>query len=63
MKIMKNPNAEKYKVITAAVEANQGYCPCALIKSEETKCICQNFLKEVNHGYKGECECGRYISY
>lgn len=56
--IKKNPNEKTYEEATKAVENNNGYCPCAIIKNEDTKCICFDFRKQ---DYPGECHCGRYI--
>ncbi len=58
LKIVENPDVKKYNDITKTVINNGGYCPCELIKSSDTKCICKSF-KEQN--YSGECHCGRYI--
>lgn len=41
----------------ADVEANDGYCPCAVFKKPETKCICEEFRKQ---NTPGQCHCGRY---
>jgi len=60
LKIMKNPDAETYNAITQAVINNDGYCPCLLEKTEDTKCICKEFREQ---NYPGECHCGRYIKY
>jgi len=57
---MKNPDAETYNAITQAVINNDGYCPCLLEKTEDTKCICKEFREQ---NYPGECHCGRYIKY
>lgn len=57
LKIFKNPVPDKYKEIAAAVMMNGGYCPCSLIKSEETKCPCKEFRDQEEVGY---CHCGRY---
>lgn len=40
----------------AIVEANDGYCPCAIEKNEDTRCMCKEFREMV----EGECHCGRY---
>lgn len=55
--IIENPDREKYEEITRAVEANGGYCPCAVAKTPETRCICREFMdmREV-----GSCRCGRF---
>lgn len=58
LKIIKNPDLDKYKTITQAVLNNDGYCPCLLEKTEETRCICKAFREQE---YEGECHCGRYI--
>jgi hypothetical protein len=38
------------------VAANDGYCPCAIEKNEDTRCMCKEF-REMD---EGECHCGRY---
>lgn len=59
MRIIKqNPNKEEYDEVTAAVEANGGYCCCALVKDEDTKCMCRAFREQEK---PGPCHCGRYI--
>lgn len=40
------------------VEANDGYCPCAVMKNEDTKCICKEFSEQDEPGM---CHCGRYM--
>ena len=57
MKIMANPDKELVKTIREKLKANDGYCPCRLQKSEDTKCICKEFLEQK----EGECHCGLYI--
>ena len=37
MKIVKNDRPD----VEEAVRANDGYCPCAIIKDEDTKCMCK----------------------
>ena len=38
------------------VEANDGYCPCAIEKNEDTFYMCKEFREQD----VGECHCGRY---
>ena len=52
-----NEDTELVKRIREQLDANGGFCPCKLIKNEETKCICKEFLE----GGLGECHCGLYI--
>ena len=58
MKIQVNPNKEKVEMIRQKLKENDGYCPCSLIKSKETKCPCKAFLESQE---LGECHCGLYI--
>lgn len=39
------------------VKANNGYCPCAVLKNEDTKCMCKEFREQTEPGL---CHCGRY---
>ena len=39
------------------VDANDGYCPCAVIHTPDTLCPCKDF-REQNH--PGLCLCGRF---
>ena len=57
LKIIKNPDKKVYEQVTKAVEQNDGYCPCELLRTADTKCICTNFKQQQT---EGECHCGRY---
>lgn len=57
MKIMTNPDKEYVKEIKNQLKANNGYCPCALEKTKDTKCMCKEF-REME---EGTCHCGLYI--
>ena len=53
MKIIEvNPN------IKILVDHNDGYCPCAILKNEDTKCMCKEFKEQKE---PGECHCGRFL--
>lgn len=56
--IKPNPNKEEYDAATKGVEERNGYCPCALFETPETKCICANFK---NQNHPGPCHCKRFI--
>ncbi len=43
--------------IRADVEANNGYCPCAIWQTPDTKCMCKDFREQAE---PGECYCGRF---
>ena len=55
--IKQNPNEEELKDIIEAVDANDGYCPCALTKDDDTKCMCKTFRDDENTDF---CHCGRF---
>ena len=43
--------------VAALVRLNDGYCPCAVFKNPDTKCICKEFREQEEPGI---CHCGRY---
>lgn len=58
MKIINNPDVNRYNVISKAVELNNGYCPCLVFKNQDTKCPCKEFREQNKIGL---CRCGRYM--
>jgi len=52
--ITKCNNPEK---IEAALARNDGYCPCRIERTPDTKCMCKDFRDMV----EGECDCGLYF--
>lgn len=42
--------------IAELVRKNDGYCPCAIERTPDTKCICKAFMEQK----EGLCHCGRY---
>lgn len=59
MIIKQNPDKEYADEIRKKLKDNQGYCPCQLVKTPETKCMCKEFLEMKS----GMCHCGLYIKY
>ena len=53
LKIRQVPNTDNIK---QAVKDNEGYCPCRILKNENTKCMCKEF-REMEEGV---CHCGLY---
>lgn len=43
--------------VAALVRLNDGYCPCAVFKNPDTKCMCKEFREQKEPGL---CHCGRY---
>ncbi len=56
-RIKLNPNIEEVEDIKKALKENDGYCPCRMTKSEDTKCMCKEFREQKEDGY---CHCGLY---
>ena len=61
MKILINSDADKVVEIRKALKDNDGYCPCRLFKTPDTKCMCKKFRDQIEQGIEGECHCGLYI--
>ncbi len=57
MKITLNPDRRIVQDIMKRKEENDGYCPCALIKTPDTKCMCKEFREAAS----GMCHCGLFI--
>ena len=52
-----NPDKEYVKEMRAKLKENDGYCPCKLVKNENTKCMCLEF-REMDEGV---CHCGLFV--
>ena len=57
MKIKVTNNVELRDKMRQALKENDGYCPCRLEKTPETKCMCKEFLEQES----GPCHCGLYV--
>jgi hypothetical protein len=55
--IKKNPDPEKYAQLLQKVRANDGYCPCRIDHTQDTKCMCKQFLERDSEGF---CKCRLY---
>ena len=55
MKLTIQPDKEIKDTILKAIKENQGYCPCQLEKTEDTKCVCKSCL-EMPAGSWCHCE-------
>lgn len=58
MKIIVNPDKLLVKEVREGLKRTGGYCPCRVIKNEDTKCLCKEFREQ---DIPGECYCGLYI--
>lgn len=57
MIIRVNPDKEYVTEVKRRLKENGGYCPCSLVKNEDTKCLC----KEFREADEGLCSCGLYM--
>lgn len=56
MRICVSNNNEIVESVRNKLKENGGFCPCKIEKTEDTKCMCKEFLEQEN----GECHCGLY---
>ena len=57
MIIKQNPDKAYAQRVKDKLRENNGYCPCRLEKTEDTKCMCKVF----RDADEGMCHCGLYI--
>lgn len=60
MKIRLNPDKETVEAVRSALKETGGYCPCALTKTDNTKCMCKDFREQIAKGIAGKCHCELY---
>lgn len=56
MPIQLNPNKEFVHEMRRQIKDNDGYCPCSILKTPDTKCMCREFREMKS----GTCHCGLY---
>lgn len=62
MRIIQNPDREYAADIKKRLKENNGYCPCQLMKSKDTRCQCKSFREQVANNEPGACHCGLWIA-
>ena len=61
MAIRLNEDAELVAQIKAGLKRKGGYCPCRLERTEENKCICEEFKAQIaDPDFEGYCHCMLY---
>ena len=61
MKVRFNEDKELVKEIQEGLKARGGYCPCRVFMTEDTKCICKEFMEQINDpNFEGYCHCKLY---
>ena len=61
MAVRLNDNKEIVEMIKQGLKEKDGYCPCRPEKTEENKCICQEFKEQIaDPNFEGYCHCMLY---
>ena len=61
MAVTLNKDADMVAAIRRGLERTGGYCPCRLQRTEENKCICQEFRQQIaDPSFEGYCHCMLY---
>ena len=61
MKIVFNEDKEIVKAVQEGLKRTGGYCPCRTERTEETKCMCEEFKKQIaDPNFEGFCHCMLY---
>ena len=63
-KITLNEDKETVRLIKEGLKAKGGYCPCRTERTEEYKCICQEFREQIaDPDFEGFCHCMLYYKH
>ena len=55
-RIRLNDDPEVVKTVREGLAARGGYCPCRVERTEEYKCICQEFRRQIaDPNFEGYC--------
>lgn len=57
LKIKVTEDKEHADRVRKALANRGGYCPCSLLRDEDTKCMCRTFREQREPGL---CHCGLY---
>lgn len=58
IKIKVNPDRDIAEAVQEGLKRNNGYCPCVLEKTPDTKCMCKDFRDKVlDRDFEGYCHC------
>ena len=64
MGVRLNENEEIVKTIREGLKMKGGYCPCRMERTEDTKCICREFRKQMaDPDFEGYCHCLLYYKF
>lgn len=61
MKVRLNEDAAVVRKVKEGLKQTGGYCPCRLARTEENRCICQEFRSQIDDPeFEGYCHCLLY---
>lgn len=61
MAIKLNPDEKVAAMIKEGLKKKNGYCPCRIEQTEDTKCICKEFREQIaDPEFEGFCHCMLY---
>ena len=61
MAVKLNEDKELVAAIKEGLKKTGGYCPCRVERTEENKCICQEFKAQMaDPDFEGYCHCMLY---
>ena len=61
MKIRFNDDAQVVAKVKEGLARTGGYCPCRVQRTEETRCMCQEFRDQIKDPeFEGYCHCLLY---
>ena len=61
MKITVNQDEAVVKTVREGLKRTDGYCPCRLGQTEDTKCMCKEFKEQIaDPNFEGFCHCMLY---
>ena len=61
MSVRLNEDKSIVETVREGLRRTEGYCPCKLERSEENKCMCEEFKSQIaDPNFEGYCHCMLY---
>ena len=62
MAIKMTDDLQTRAAVLRAIADNDGYCPCSIACTEDTKCMCKEFRDQIKDpNFEGYCHCLLYF--
>ena len=60
-KVRLNENSDVVQIVKEGLKRTGGYCPCRMERTEENRCICEEFRAQIKDpDFEGFCHCFLY---